>query len=210
MKNWFILVAMAVLFLSAPRAGFAQNNAEVIKSIPAFRTPETVTGRGESDFDIDTWVEQTSGDIAKVRPGAFTSNPDADRYVVRLVYKSLKDKMSKLGFNSEASLKALHAAWIDLTIKGFDKTNREGDYTEADLESESMKMGEFNVKTVPHGAKIRIDRYDGLGKTNIDLWVAGGDHDVEFLMDGYVPVKKKINIKSLQTNSLLVELKPIR
>lgn len=205
MKRLFLIAIFSSLLI-IPLPGYSQRNYDDVKSLPAFRMPEIVTGRGESDFDIDKWVEQTSGDIANVRPGAFTANPDADRYVVRLVYKSLKDKMSKLGFNSEAALKALHSAWIDLTIKGFDKTNKEEDYTETDLEDESMRMGELNVRTVPAGAEVRIDRYKGLGKTNIDMWVASGDHDVEFILDGYAPVTKKIQIKALQTNNLTVNL----
>ena len=196
-RLYVFFVINILLFVSADVCG--QISADSLKYIPQFRLPDHVTGRDITDkaeLDIDKWVDETSDDIKKVRPGSFSPNPSADRAVVRSVYKSVKTKRAGLGFSNESILKAVFTAWIELAVKTFDKSGKEADYAEEDLLDKAMVMSELNIKTIPEGAEIVIDKYKGYGASNAYVWVGQGKHILEIVKEGFKPYKETITIDS--------------
>lgn len=210
-RLYFFLAVSSICWVTAD--SYAQTNADTPKIVPKFKKPTYKVDRdinGKATIDLDKWVDETSADIMRVRPGSFTSNPDADRAVVRSVFAASKEKMSQLGYTDESVLNALQAAWIELSIKEYDKQKQEANYTDQDILNMTLNMSELNIVTTPDGATIKIDNYEGLGESNTNIWVREGRHILEVRKNGYIPIKEAIDIKPLKSYPLTKTLQRIK
>lgn len=200
------------VYISAFRLvdAYGQTGSDSIRYLPEFRTPRIISSRdvaGESEIDIDNWVEETGKDISRVRPGSFSPNPSADRQVVRSVYNQLKAKRAPLGFSQQSILKSLFTAWVTFAVKGFDQYGKEIDYTVEELLDKALRTCELSIHTAPEGATIIIDNYKGYSVTNTSVMVDEGKHNVVISKSGYADHKQSIDVKTVRF-PLIVALKP--
>lgn len=198
-----LLMVAATLLLSA--TGNGQPNPTA-KQLPTFKKPDYKTTRDlnstKKTVDFDKWVKETTTDILKARPGAFTSNPSADTEVVRSVFSTLKTNWAARNLSDERVLNAVFTAWMDLAVKGFDRTGKEADYTEADLLSAAMNRHEIKIETLPPGASVMIDGYE-VGESNNYFFAEKGRWNLELRKNGYMTFKETIDITSSEPSSFV-------
>ena len=188
-----VMIVASTLFIVGISNCYAQIK---IRMLPAYKTPSYITKKGATKvIDIDAWVEQISKEINVIRPGAFTANPAQDKIVFRAAFGSLKKEMKSDGQDEEKVLKALFTAWVDIAVKGYDETHKEVEFSEQNLIEKASNLGIVQIFTQPIGARIILDnKYEESTPTDTYLWLAFGKHQITLVKEGYVSIKKTIEI----------------